>query len=183
MEKVKITLFYLLVILNSTSMMSQDMVYNFDKNSNLNNWIIVNDDVMGGVSKSNVYINDDSHCVFTGFISTANNGGFCSLRYYLERINIKNNKDLKLRVKGDGKPYQLRIKSNRNDYFSYIFSFQTSGDWQTISVPLKEMFPSFRGRRLNLQNFSSKYFEEIGILIGNKRNEKFYIIIDKIYLQ
>ena len=183
MEKVKITLFYLLVILNSTSMMSQDMVYNFDKNSNLNNWIIVNDDVMGGVSKSNVYINDDSHCVFTGFISTANNGGFCSLRYYLEKINIKNNKDLKLRVKGDGNPYQLRIKSNRNDYFSYVFSFETSGDWQTISVPLKKMFPSFRGKRLNLQNFSNKYFEEIGILVGNKRNEKFSIIIDKIYLK
>ena len=183
MRKVKLTLFYFLVILNSSIIMAQDMIYNFDKSSDLNNWIIVNDDVMGGVSKSNVYINDDSHCVFTGNISTANNGGFCSLRYYLDRINIKNNEDLKLRVKGDGKPYQLRIKSNREDYFSYVFSFETSGDWQTISVPLKEMYPSFRGRRLSLQNFSNKYFEEIGVLVGNKKNEEFKIIIDKIYLQ
>ena len=53
---------------------------------------IVNDDVMGGVSKSNVYINDDSHCVFTGFISTANNGGFCSLRYNFEKSS-KSSKD------------------------------------------------------------------------------------------
>ena len=183
MEKVKIILFYLLITLSPYLAIAQDIVYNFDKSSDLNNWIIVNDDVMGGVSKSNVYINDDSHCVFTGFVSTANNGGFCSLRYYLKRKKVNNNEDLKLRVKGDGKPYQLRIKSNRNDYFSYVFSFETSGDWQTISVPLKEMFPSFRGRRLNLQNFSNKYFEEIGILVGNKRNEKFSIIIDKIYLK
>ena len=45
------------------------------------------------------------------------------------------------------------------------------------------MYPVFRGRGLNQPNFSGKYLQEIGFLIGNKRAEKFNLIIDKIELK
>ena len=34
------------------------------------------------------------------------------------------------------------------------------------------MYPSFRGRKLDKPNFPKEYIEEIGFLIGNKKNEE-----------
>ena len=45
------------------------------------------------------------------------------------------------------------------------------------------MYPSFRGRKLNLPNFSEKAIEEITFLIGNKKAEKFALILDEIRLE
>ena len=81
------------------------------------------------------------------------------------------------------KDYQLRIKDNSRNYYSYIKTFSTNGEWQEIVIPLKEMYPSFRGRRLDVPNFSHDYIEEIVFLIGNKKNENFELIIDKIVLK
>ena len=44
------------------------------------------------------------------------------------------------------------------------------------------MTPSFRGRKLNLPNFSEDYIEEVALLIGNKKKESFKVEIDKIEL-
>jgi hypothetical protein len=85
--------------------------------------------------------------------------------------------------KGDNKKYQFRIKSNSRDYYSYISPFSTNGDWQEIQIPLKDMYPSFRGRNLEKPNFSEDYIEEITFLIGNKNEEKFELLIDKIELE
>jgi hypothetical protein len=45
------------------------------------------------------------------------------------------------------------------------------------------MYPSFRGRKLDKPNFSEDYIEEIAFLIGNKSEEKFQLLIDKIELK
>ena len=175
-------LIILLIIINTSAIIAQDMIYNFDKDSDLKKWMIVNDDVMGGISRSNININNQGNGVFSGSISTANNGGFCSLRYSFNRKYISDKTNFKLKIKGDGKAYQLRIKANRDDYFSYILKFETSGEWEVISMPIKDMYASFRGRKLNIQNFSNNYFEQITILVGNKRNEEFNLLIDEITL-
>ncbi|MDX1769545.1 MAG: CIA30 family protein, partial [Arenibacter troitsensis] len=44
------------------------------------------------------------------------------------------------------------------------------------------MYPSFRGRKLDMPNFSKNSIEEIVFLIGNKRTENFTLLIDKIAL-
>ena len=45
------------------------------------------------------------------------------------------------------------------------------------------MYPSFRGRRLNKSNFSDDKIQEIAFLIGNKKEENFQLLIDKIDLK
>ena len=45
------------------------------------------------------------------------------------------------------------------------------------------MYPAFRGRNLNMGNFSSETIEELAFLIGNKKKEYFKLEIDKIYLE
>ena len=156
------------------------VVFDFNQNSDIQQWKIVDDVVMGGQSSGNFRLDNAGHGVFEGEVSLENNGGFSSLHYYPERTLVKGNNKIFVKLKGDGKNYQLRIKANINDYHSYIMPFSTTGDWQEIGVPLKEMYPSFRGRKLDRPNFSNGHFEEITFLIANKRNEKFQLLIDKI---
>jgi hypothetical protein len=169
-------------MLNPKDIMSQNIIYDFDNNSDLKRWVVVDDDVMGGLSSSNLSINKRGNGVFEGIISTANYGGFCSVRLDLKKTLLKDKTSLRIRIKGDGKEYQLRIKINKRDYYSYILPFKTSGEWEVIKIPLTEMYPSFRGRKLNMKNFNSDYFEQIQFLVGNKKNEKFQLSIDHIIL-
>ena len=174
--------FLILLILKANTLMSQNMIYDFDNNSDLEKWIIIDDVVMGGISSSSLNITDDGNGVFEGRISTAYNGGFSSVRFNCKKIFIKQNTHLRMRIKGDGKDYQVRIKSNRDDYYSYIMSFKTSGEWEIITIPIKDMYASFRGRKLEMKNFNSDYFEQIIFLFGNKKDENFKLLIDNIIL-
>mgnify|MGYP006429909175 CR=1 FL=1 len=162
---------------------NNSIIFDFNKDSNLKNWKIVDDVVMGGKSSGHFELNNDGHAVFYGNISLKNNGGFSSVRYQPERIELNKASTIQIRLKGDAKKFQLRIKANTNDYYSYVKSFSTSGEWQTIEIPLNNMYPTFRGRKLDKPNFSDDHIEEIGILIGNKKEQEFKLIIDKIELK
>ncbi|TXD72204.1 CIA30 family protein [Aequorivita antarctica] len=163
--------------------MASKVIFDFNKESDIQDWVILDDVVMGGRSSSTFELNPDGFGVFQGNVSMENNGGFSSVRYRFQRIQVKECTKVVLRLRGDGKEYQFRIKSSSGDYYSYIAPFKSSGEWQEIEIDLKDMYPSFRGRRLDQPNFSEDYIEEIAFLIGNKKNEKFKLLIGKIELR
>lgn len=160
-----------------------EIIFDFNTTKDISNWRIVDDVVMGGKSEGNFTLNKDGNGVFSGNVSLENNGGFSSLRYRTSSIKIKNYKNIILKIKGDGKNYQFRVKDDLDNYYSYVFTFKTDNDWQTITIPLSEMYPVFRGRKLQIDNFSSEKIEEIAFLIGNKKEQSFKLEINKIYLQ
>ena len=162
---------------------SENTIFDFNKRSNLSNWKIVDDGVMGGLSRGNIILNEDGHAEYSGFVTTENNGGFSSVRYNFVPKNVSNYNFVVLTVKGDGKTYQFRLKQNKYNRYSYINYFKTSGKWQEVKIPLKSFYPSFRGYRLNRPNFSGDQLEEIAILIGNKKKEDFRLVIDNIKLE
>lgn len=164
-------------------MFTSTTVIDFNINSKLENWYILNDTVMGGKSSSELTINDDGHAQFSGYVTTENNGGFASVRYDCELSNVSEYKHITLKLKGDGKQYQLRFKEDRGQYYSHIYNFKTSGEWETIVIPMNEMFASYRGRRQDIPNFSADSISEISILIGNKKNENFHLEIDEIKMR
>jgi len=159
------------------------VIFDFNKKSEVQDWKIVDDDVMGGRSSSTFKLSEDGFGVFEGSISLDNNGGFSSVEYRFDKTKIKEYTKVIIKLRGDGEKYQFRIKSNSRDYYSYVSTFLTSGEWQEIEIPLKDMYPSFRGRTLDLPNFSHEYIEEIAFLIGNKKAGKFKILFDKIELK
>jgi NADH dehydrogenase [ubiquinone] 1 alpha subcomplex assembly factor 1 len=171
---------FMIIILSS---INSKIIFDFDKNSNIKDWIIIDDVVMGGESFSTFKLNEDGFGVFEGSVSLDNNGGFSSVRYRFQKTELQQFTSIVVKLRGDGKEYQLRIKSNYSDYYSYIMPFSTSGEWQEIKIPLKDMYPSWRGRRLNQPNFSEDFINEITFLIGNKKNENFKLLIDKIELK
>ncbi len=174
---------YLLATILLITTMNTLTIFDFSKNSNIRDWKIVDDVVMGGRSSGSFSLSPEGYGVFAGRVSLENNGGFSSVRYGFEKIKVKEYSKITVKLKGDGKAYQLRVKDDSGTYYSYIAEFATSGEWQEIEIPLVDMYPSFRGRKLDLPNFSRSTIEEIVFLIGNKKPQEFKLVIDTIALK
>ena len=159
------------------------VIFDFDKKSDLTNWRVVDDGVMGGLSQGNFKTNEKGNAIFYGDVSLENNGGFSSVRHRFQEKTVNEYSKFVIRLKGDGKRYQFRVKTDSYDRHSYISYFETNGDWQTIEIPLDEMYPSFRGRKLSIPNFPGETMEEIAFLIANYKAESFKLEIDKISLK
>ncbi len=174
---------YLLATFILLTTMGTLTLFDFEKNANIQNWRVVDDVVMGGQSSGSFSLSPEGYGVFEGRISLENNGGFSSVRHEVDKKQIKGYSKVIIRLKGDGKNYQFRIKEDADTYYSYIAPFATSGEWQEIELPLAEMYPSFRGRKLDRPNFSHDTIEELTFLIGNKKPEEFRLLIDTIELK
>ncbi len=74
-----------------------------------------------------------------------------------------------IRLKGDGKDYQFRVKNTSGQRHSYIYKLSTTGDWQSVEILFSKMSPSFRGYSLDIPNFNGDQMEDITFLIGNKK--------------
>lgn len=173
---------YVLFILLFMITQNTSTLYDFNTKSQANDWLVVDDVVMGGQSDGNFYINEHGHGVFEGTISLENNGGFSSIKHECQTIEVKGYSKIRLHVKGDGNTYQVRIKNKRDNYYSYAAYFQSDNNWETIEIPFEALLPVFRGRDLDLPNFQGETIEEVGILIGNKKAQSFKLVIDKIEL-
>ena len=159
------------------------MLFDFNSKSNISNWRILDDVVMGGRSDGHFIINKAGNGLFHGKVSLENNGGFSMVQYRFDTKDVSNYSKVFIKLKGDGKTYQFRVKSESNDSHSYISSFETTGEWQTIEVPFNTMSPAFRGSNFTIGNYTGKQMELIAFLIGNKKAESFKLEIDSIILK
>lgn len=158
-------------------------VYKFSSDKNIKDWHIVDDVVMGGRSHGSFFLNADGNGVFAGEVSLKNKGGFSSVRYPIGALNLQGATKIVLRIHGDGKDYQFRVKEKSSDSHSYTATFNTSGHWEEITILLNALTPTYRGKSLDKPNFSAQTLEEIVFLIANKKAETFALIIDSIKLE
>jgi hypothetical protein len=159
------------------------ILFDFNAQSELRNWVIVNDVVMGGRSTGSFTLTPEGHGLFKGLISLENNGGFSSVRYRFDAKPVGEFTKVKLRVKGDGKFYQFRLRSSAGDSHAYVATFKTTSAWSTVEIPFATMYPSFRGQKLELPNYPGQSMEELAFLIANKTAETFALEIDRIVLE
>lgn len=166
----------------SLIMNDEKEIFNFNSLSTSGEWTTVNDVVMGGASESKFQINSDSTATFSGIVSPDNNGGFASVRTSLDN-EYKGFERAVIRVKGDGKIYSLRFKTDKNfDGISYQAKFKTDpGEWKEHKIPLSDFKPTFRGNTLyNKPKLEAKDIKQMGILIADKQFGKFELVIDWI---
>lgn len=144
-------------------------------------WRAVNDDVMGGLSQGGGVM-EDGKLVFSGTLSLENNGGFSSVRTESGAFNFTGAEGIALRVKGDGRIYQLRLSTDarhRGSLVSYQRKFETKeGEWMEVKVPFSEMKPSWRGRMLSGHVLDFAKVSQLGILIGDKKEGDFRLEVD-----
>ena len=153
---------------------------NFDSN-NLLNWNIVNDSVMGGRSQATLKLINNTYANFKGYLSLQNNGGFSSIRAYYPP-DLTNVKSIVLKVRGDGRKYNFRIRGNTQSWASYTHSFDTvEGEWNEIELKIDDFYPVYRGYTLkNMPQLSEVIIKEIGIMLSDKIEGSFSIDIDWI---
>ena len=112
-------------------------------------WGAVDDVVMGGVSASQIQLNQN-RAVFSGNVSVANNGGFASVRTrnFSQALDLSNYEGIELRIQGDGKRYKLIVRGeDKWDGVGYCYSFDTFNNRpQSIRVPFDQLIPVFRAK-------------------------------------
>lgn len=175
-------IFLIILICTSNLMNAQNILFNFANTDDKKGWLIVNDGVMGGLSQGNFEVVDGT-AKFRGKVSTDNNGGFTLVRNQFDQKSLTAYESIILELKGDGKTYQFRVKSNADQRHSYVYTFTTNGDWQKITIPFSSLEPRFRGRTVDVSNFEGQQIEEVAFLIGNKREESFELILKEISLE
>ena len=173
----------LILVTFITMFQSPNIIFQFESDGSTNGWKIVDDRVMGGRSQGNFSVNSEGFGVFEGYVTTENNGGFSSLRYNFDGIQTRGFESVVLKLRGDGKSYQFRLKGSENQRHSYIYTFKTTGSEQEIIIPLKDFYPGFRGSVLDMPNFDANQIEQIAFLIANKTNERFKLEIESISLK
>lgn len=145
------------------------------------NWRVVNDGVMGGLSRGAVNFTDADTMQFSGDLSLRNNGGFSTVRSGDVDLNLSNDLGLLLYVKGDGRTYEARFDSDAR-YFGRPVSFSgefntVAGEWQQVKVPFDSFKGSFRGKQLPDKKLNLSKIQRISILLGDKKEGPFQLEI------
>jgi uncharacterized protein YbjT (DUF2867 family) len=136
-----------------TAAADEKLVFDFTNPSDdlKNTWGAVDDVVMGGVSESDIRLVDGT-ALFTGNVSTANSGGFASVRTknFDSPLNLAGYEGVELRVRGDGKRYKFLIRTETKwDGTAYSYSFDTESNiWMSVRIPFAKLIPVFRAKTL-----------------------------------
>ena len=174
--------FYLIIFLFfHSAILSQNVtMVNPSDNIGIDKWRIVNDGVMGGISKSNIYLNEVSNIIFAGNVSLENNGGFASIRMGFDGNQLKGISKFLLRVKGDGNIFKFRLTMN-GSYANYSADFKTIKDqWMNVEIPLENFKPYYFGRSIRAPKLKVHRVNSLGILISDKQEGNFSLEIEHI---
>lgn len=145
-------------------------------------WQAVHDTVMGGLSRGGL-THEDGLLVFAGHLSLANNGGFASVRTLPRPFPLADHHGLLLRVRGDGRTYQLRLRdSDRFDGPAWRFEFTTTaGQWTQITAPFSRFEQVFRGRRLGGGAvLDPARVRQLGFMVADKQAGEFRLEIEAV---
>ena len=100
-------------------------------------WVVVNDNVMGGVSIGDTYYTETS-MVFEGEVSTSNNGGFVSFRSPRGEYDLSNFTQVEISYKSEGHNFSM-ILADRLMWYLPEFRLEvlpTSSEWTTTTTSL-----------------------------------------------
>ncbi|KAF8060080.1 NAGS2 [Scenedesmus sp. PABB004] len=121
-------------------------------------WGALDDVVMGGASESSLVLSRDGGeggapaLLFRARVSTANSGGFVSVRCrnFDPPLDLSPYAGLRLRLRGTGLRYKLILRCDPAwDGVGFCTSFDTvDGEWHDVSLPFSELVPVFRAKTL-----------------------------------
>jgi Complex I intermediate-associated protein 30 (CIA30) len=132
-------------------------------------WGALDDVVMGGVSESSIRFKE-AIAEFSGHVSTANSGGFASVRTrnFDPAIDLSAYEGIALRVKGDGNRYKFMLRTeSRWDGVAHCHSFDTIADtWITVRIPFSEFIPVLRAKTVPSAAFDLKSVNAFQLMLS-----------------
>lgn len=153
----------------------------------LESWKVANDDVMGGLSKSQLSWNSENNSIrFEGALSLENNGGFASIKSLVKKSYFAGAAKICIDVKGDGREYQFRLRDNcSNEGYAYVTKFKTQRNcWQRFCFLPADFSAQFRGRILSdIPPPKFANIKQLGFLLADKNESYFKLDISFIFNQ
>ena len=160
------------------------LLVELDSEGSLAEWWSVDDRVMGGISRSSVEQAATNTVRFAGTLSLDQGGGFASTRRSLgRRGDLSAWNGIALRVRGDGRSYQLRLRTDGEyDGIAYRAPFPTrAGEWTDVRVAFDAFVPTWRGRRLsNVPALNPHRVESLGFMVSGEQEGFFELEIARV---
>lgn len=168
-------------MLSSTT--TKNLRIDFGQEAAGQNWRVVNDGVMGGLSYGQAQLQEDL-ISFQGAISLDNNGGFSSLRSPYDRIDLSQFTTVSIRLKTRGQGFALQLYRSRVWYEPYLRHAIESveGEWTTVSIPLAD-FENTRVGRTNGQTAQQEWLRntiQLAFINTGKKAGPFELEVDYI---
>ena len=160
------------------------MALTFDSPNEQQRWYAVDDGVMGGVSKSGFCVSDGVGR-FQGEVSLENGGGFASVRREPNGFEptLADAQGIALTVRGDGRTYQLRLKTTSlGNASAYRVKFTPSQDaWETLHFSWDAFEAVRRGTLLSdAPAVTPSEIHQLGFLIADRTAGPFCLQINLI---
>jgi NADH dehydrogenase [ubiquinone] 1 alpha subcomplex assembly factor 1 len=157
------------------------LIFDFSLPGDEKRWEIMTDEVMGGISQSQISITSNKTAIFRGKVSLKNYGGFASIRTQTKDYRLDGYTGLSIRVKGDGKKYRLRLRTDDEfEGIAYQASFTTQSEkWIIVHLPFSKFIPVFRGHVVSeAPKLEPGHIRRIGFMIADKQEGIFTLEID-----
>ena len=160
------------------------MALTFDSPNEQPRWYAVDDGVMGGVSQSTFSVTNNEGR-FHGEVSLENGGGFASVRREPNGFEptLADAQGIALTVRGDGRTYQLRIKSTSlGNASAYRVKFTPSQDaWETLHFSWDAFEAVRRGTVLSdAPAVTPSEIHQLGFLIADRTAGPFRLQVSRI---
>ncbi|BBI48473.1 CIA30 family protein [Vreelandella olivaria] len=162
------------------------MALTFNSRNEQQRWYAVDDGVMGGVSRSGFCVTEGVGC-FQGEVSLENGGGFASVRREPNGFEptLADAQGIALTVRGDGRTYQLRLKSTAlGDASAYRVKFTPAQDaWETLHFSWDAFEAVRRGTVLSdAPAITPSEIHQLGFLIADRTSGAFCLQVKHIEL-
>ena len=168
-----------------TTQSASTSLFTFGKQGNTDDWFIINDGVMGGLSAGTV-TDTEQTTIFEGTVSLDNNGGFTAYRSPYGTFDFSAYETVTIRARGGGQVIGFSLQMARAYYEPYYrVTFEPTNEWQEYTFSLRDM-PAMRlGRSLGWSMTTAELAKVIrlGFITTAKKAGAFEVEIDYIKFQ
>jgi NADH dehydrogenase [ubiquinone] 1 alpha subcomplex assembly factor 1 len=159
--------------------------FDFSDSSVFDQWRVINDGVMGGMSTSKS-IQGEGSLIFKGDLSLENNGGFASIRAPWDSYDLSEFKEVVIECKGNGGKFMCMLEKERMWYRPYYTAqFEPTEERTTFTIKLKDFKENEVGRQ-NGKRLSKKtlpLIKRIGFIKNDKKEGPFELEVYSVKFQ
>lgn len=147
-------------------------------------WIMISDNVMGGVTTSKLAYTDSS-LVLSGIISLENYGGFASVKSRFGRFDLSQYNGVRIRFKAANQRFAFTLENSRNwtqPYFKGEFGSAQANTWAETTIYFKDFKEYQIGEPTGgkLDPAQLKGIVRLGIITTEKKEGPFSLEVDYV---
>lgn len=169
--------------------MAPPLLFNFGTETSCDtcdNWFVVLDGVMGGLSQGTVEQTSES-IIFRGSVSLENNGGFASLRTPYQEYDLSGLTTVTVRYRSTGQDFGLTLAKYRRFWRpNYKTNLPiTNGEWNTLTCNLTDFGIYRLGEKIEGHPDKKDLSDiiRLGLISNTKAATDFEIEVDTIVFE